>query len=341
MTSKLESLKMKTKFLIGLLVFGIVLISGCTEKECKINDDCLAKTCFTGKCKENKCVLSSVSDCCGNEKCEVGEIYPECVTDCPDCDDINDCTDDSYDYHEQECVNKAILDKVCCGNGLCEIGETYESCTRDCPDCNDDNECTKDSYDYHKQECVNEVIIPCCGNEICDEDAETYSNCQTDCPKCDDDDNLTADSFNYKTQECENTELLIKKDLGDYKYVESMYGGDAAEVELYSEEGEQIGIIKCGLAVYKNSADQGQMAIVCPYDNRQDVTNSLEGMSIDMGFVSEEYKGEKVYLVDKEIIVWTNNAYILASGTEPGSSGVPPAEVIIDAYLKKYPNDLG
>ncbi len=193
---------MKKIILIGLLVI-IVLISGCAEKECKNSEDCLSKTCYTTKCKNNECVYISISDCCGNEICEVGETYPECAVDCPNCDDNSECTTDSFDYHEQECVNAAIPNVVCCGNSVCELSETYESCTRDCPNCDDTNDCTTDSYDHHKQECVNEAIIPCCGNEICDEGVETYSSCSLDCPNCDDNNKMTGDSFNYAAQKCE------------------------------------------------------------------------------------------------------------------------------------------
>jgi hypothetical protein len=189
---------------IILVLILLVFVIGCVEKECETNEDCPTKTCFIAKCKENNCVLSPISDCCGNEICEVGEIYPECVVDCPNCDDKNDCTVDEYDYHKQECVNTIVPNVICCGNSLCETGETYSNCARDCPNCEDDNKCTKDKYDYHEQRCVNEVTIPCCGNEICDKDFETYSICPVDCPNCDDNGKFTTDSFNYETQECEN-----------------------------------------------------------------------------------------------------------------------------------------
>ena len=200
---------MKRGMIIGIVVVVIVLIIVgiffiFQEKECKTDSDCLTKDCFTVQCKSNNCVYSPIPDCCGNEICEVSESYLECVADCPDCDDINNCTLDSYDYHEQKCVNKPILDVVCCGNSICELEETYETCVRDCPNCNDENECTEDSYDYHKQNCTNELIIPCCGNNICDEDAETDLDCLIDCPDCEDDNKLTTDSFNYQTQKCEN-----------------------------------------------------------------------------------------------------------------------------------------
>lgn len=195
---------MKKEFVVLiLLLVSILLISGCAEKECEIDADCLARTCFTVQCMDNKCVYSPVTNCCGNEICEAGETYPECAADCPNCDDANECTKDSYDYHERKCVNIIIPNIICCGNTICETGETYNNCAQDCPDCNDDNECTKDNYDYHEQKCVNELIIPCCGNDICDKDAETYSNCPTDCPNCNDGNRLTGDSFNYATQKCE------------------------------------------------------------------------------------------------------------------------------------------
>ncbi|MBU2496534.1 MAG: DUF1080 domain-containing protein [Nanoarchaeota archaeon] len=193
--------------IIGIVVVLVIIgifVSMYVRRECETATDCLTKTCFIAECSNNKCVYSPIADCCGNDRCEVGETYKDCVIDCPNCDDKNNCTIDEYDYHEQKCVNKPILDVICCGNGICEIGEDYENCTRDCPNCDNNNNCTSDSYDYHEQKCINELIIPCCGSGICDEGAETYLNCSIDCPNCDDDNKLTTDSFNYATQECEN-----------------------------------------------------------------------------------------------------------------------------------------
>lgn len=160
--------------------------------------------CGSRTCKSGVCQTEYIANCCGNKICEVGETYTTCPVDCPNCDDANKCTIDNYDYHEQRCVNTPMLDVICCGNGACETGETYQNCARDCANCGDDNECTKDSYDYHEQKCINEVIIPCCGNGICDEGVEEYSICPADCPNCDDNNKLTADSFNYTAQKCEN-----------------------------------------------------------------------------------------------------------------------------------------
>ena len=128
---------MKSKHLslaiLVLTIVGIIFISGCiqqVEKECETGSDCPTKTCFTPQCTDNKCVYSSIDNCCGNGRCEVGETYLECAADCPDCDDEDDCTADSYDYQGQECVNEVIT--PCCGNGECETGETYEECAGDC-----------------------------------------------------------------------------------------------------------------------------------------------------------------------------------------------------------------
>lgn len=202
---------------MSLLVLTII-ISGCTNKACEIDTDCISSnTCEQSKCINNKCEYSIINDCCGNDVCEFSESYTSCATDCPNCDDSNKCTADSYDYHKEKCVNKLNFDETCCGNTRCEAEEDYSTCVLDCPDCNDDNICTDDSFNYRKQECNNEMIIPCCGNGICDEGAETFSNCVSDCPNCDDDDKLTKDSFNYETQICENIlEYYLIEDFEQY-----------------------------------------------------------------------------------------------------------------------------
>lgn len=202
---------MKTQILI--VIIGIVIIAGVAvvfwyipshtcPASCDDAQSCTQDTC--SKVTNYKCSYSIIPDCCGNKICETNEKYENCPADCPNCDDNDTCTKDSFDYYNQKCSNAPILETVCCGNTACEPGETYQTCARDCPNCDDDNKCTKDSYDYHKQKCLNEVIIPCCGNGICDKGAEAYSNCPTDCPNCDDKDKLTTDSFNYTTQKCEN-----------------------------------------------------------------------------------------------------------------------------------------
>ncbi|MFC1627449.1 hypothetical protein ACFL18_02775, partial [Patescibacteria group bacterium] len=155
-----KGLKTKKSVIYLLLLFVLIIVVyavfiAITYRNC-------SKT--TPKvCEINKCDFSLVGfnllsikkhDCCGNETCEIGEAYPECI-DCPNCDDANICTVDSYDYFdEHKCINKPILDVACCGNALCEEGyETNSDCSKDCPNCDDDSRLTVDSFNYETQKC--------------------------------------------------------------------------------------------------------------------------------------------------------------------------------------------
>jgi hypothetical protein len=90
--------------ILALAVVGVVLISGCAKKGCKTVSDCEDKTCFTTvECEDNTCVYSPIADCCGNDICESGESYSECSADCPNCDDNDGLTADSFNYETQEC----------------------------------------------------------------------------------------------------------------------------------------------------------------------------------------------------------------------------------------------
>jgi len=99
----------KLFFIIPLLVLISIIIflfsTGFFQKECEIASDCANKACFTADCKDNNCTYSAISDCCGNEICEVGENYSKCVADCPNCDDGNSLTMDSFNYETQKCEN--------------------------------------------------------------------------------------------------------------------------------------------------------------------------------------------------------------------------------------------
>jgi hypothetical protein len=102
--------------ILVLAVFGTVLISGCVQQgvECEVKEDCPDKACFAKECASNNC------------------FYSQAIP-CPECDDNDECTDDSFDYGKQACVNKGIF--PCCGNGNCEsyYEETYLTCPQDCP----------------------------------------------------------------------------------------------------------------------------------------------------------------------------------------------------------------
>ena len=134
--------------------------------------------------------------------------------------------------------------------------------------------------------------------------------------------------------------LLIEKDIGDYEYIESAYGNaKESQAPLYSEEGEQIGVVKCCVSGYYRNEEPGGMALVCPFDNREDIENSLKWLSAREELSLKEYKGQKVY-GDENAVVWTHKNFILATGFDPNAN-IPFPDDIADAYLKKYPNDLG
>ena len=138
------------------------------------------------------------------------------------------------------------------------------------------------------------------------------------------------------------SKLLIEKDIGNYEYVESAYGHEDHQVPLYSDDGEEIGIVKCCIATYENPDGTGGGGIVCPFENRKDLENSFYGLVNGGGIIlREDYNGEKVYRgsePEPDVIVWTSNEYIIATGGGPGEGHL--AGDVADAYFDKYPNDL-
>jgi hypothetical protein len=135
------------------------------------------------------------------------------------------------------------------------------------------------------------------------------------------------------------SKLLIEKDIGDNEYIKSEYGVEKhAQVPVHSEDGENIGTVKCCMADYSTG-----MVMVCPFDNKENVRNSLRwilaGGEVE-SFSLEEYKEEKVINIDDEgILVWTNNANLIASGGKP-EAGNKFVEDLVDAYFKKYKSDF-
>ncbi len=136
------------------------------------------------------------------------------------------------------------------------------------------------------------------------------------------------------------SKLLIEKDIGDNEYIKSEYGVEKhAQVPVHSEDGENIGTVKCCLADYSTG-----MVLVCPFDSKKDVRNSLRWIlagGIDEGpFSLEEYKGDKIINIGAGgILVWTKNANLIASGGKP-EAGNKFVEVLVDAYFKKYKSDF-
>ena len=135
------------------------------------------------------------------------------------------------------------------------------------------------------------------------------------------------------------SKLLLEKDIKDNEYIKSSYGGDEhSQVPVYSEEGKNIGTIKCCAADYSTG-----MVMVCPFDNEEEVRNSLIWV-LGRGEVGSysfgEYEGENVIdISDGEVLAWINKDYLIASGGKPESNNKFVGE-LTDAYLKRYSSDL-
>ena len=136
------------------------------------------------------------------------------------------------------------------------------------------------------------------------------------------------------------SELLIEKNIGDYKYNQTLYGFKEAQVPVYSEDGEQKEIVKCCAAQYLSQEGGENMGMVCPFDNKKDVENSINWLLIkNTRLTLGEYKGEKVLNDQDKVVAWTSNNYIVATGAK-GEGIILVEEDIAGAYLDKYPNDL-
>ncbi len=144
------------------------------------------------------------------------------------------------------------------------------------------------------------------------------------------------------------SKLLIEKNIGEYEYEKSLYGEgghikEQTQAPLYSEDGEHIGTIKCCAAVYKDEEDVEHGVLFCPYDNKEDVTNSVKWLiAKERNIIFKEYGDEKVFGDNNgQIVAWINNAYLIAVGVGPlNERHLPLPEDIADAYLKKYPSEL-
>lgn len=85
------------------LILCLMLLSGCKEKECKLNSDCEQKECFTTTCKDNECVNRPIPNCCGNMMCEEGESWCSCKKDC---------------VKENPCEGKIVLEELSSGKKI-------------------------------------------------------------------------------------------------------------------------------------------------------------------------------------------------------------------------------
>jgi len=139
------------------------------------------------------------------------------------------------------------------------------------------------------------------------------------------------------------SKLLLEHNIGEYKYAKSVHGEDEhTKAPLFSEDGEHLDTIKCCAAIYKDKEDTEHGVLFCPYDSKEDVTNSVKWLiAKERDIVFKEYENEKVFGDDKgQIVAWINNAYLIAVGVGPAEKNIPLPEDIANAYLKKYSSEF-
>jgi len=114
------------KSIIIILIFVILLTSGC--KECKLSSDCdsnvreefkgYSTECLDVTCVNNKCDINVISSCCGNEKCETnaGENKCLCEKDCDKCSGKGKIQIDSKTYDTE------YLEYLCNKDNDCILG---------------------------------------------------------------------------------------------------------------------------------------------------------------------------------------------------------------------------
>jgi hypothetical protein len=113
------------------------------------------------------------------------------------------------------------------------------------------------------------------------------------------------------------SDLLIEKNIGDQNYNQTLYGFKEAQVPVYSGDGEQKDIVKCCAAQYLSQEGRENMGMVCPFNNREDVQNTLNWILIkNTRLTLGVYKGEKVLNDQDKVVAWTSNTYIVATGAQ-------------------------
>lgn len=156
----------------------------CTGKQCGSNG-CggVCGNCGQGKActDEGQCV--TVGAICGNAKCEAGESYSTCPSDCeaptPVCGNGKCEAGESTATCKADCPGSGPV----CGNGNCESGESTANCKVDCPTsgpvCGNSKCETGEDSGNCPADCG--LPTPVCGDGTC-EPPEDSASCEIDCP---------------------------------------------------------------------------------------------------------------------------------------------------------------
>ncbi|MFH1327102.1 MAG: hypothetical protein ABIH59_03175 [archaeon] len=268
------------------------------------------------------------------EECGFGKCAPE-----PECEDKTrkcggECTPCSEDDEDEEIFYSCSgcdLENKCYTYGFRKAGNY-------CSDANDnfvsqleDNGICENNFECKTNLCINGN---CVSSNVWNKFLGWFRN-------------VFGGGEDEEVKDC--SKLLIEKDIGDWEYLQSIYGSTKeSQVPVYAEDGTYLDTMKCCMAGYANKEKRNEekAVLVCPYDDRQDLENSLYWIlaneqnlrleNIDL----VEYKGQTMYGDAESVaIIWTSDNYLVGSGGSP-SVGTPFSVQISDAYLKKYQSDL-
>jgi hypothetical protein len=174
--------------------------------------------CTTDACNEasDSCTFTPDDGACDNGEFCDGEETCNPSTGCEDglevsCGDGVDCTIDSCDEAEDECVHAP--DHVSCSDGAYCDGDEVCDAVLDCqegtaPDCDDEVGCTIDGCDETADACTNTPNDASCGDGLACNGIETCDveeDCQDGTPiDCDDGVACTVDSCDEEFDNCDN-----------------------------------------------------------------------------------------------------------------------------------------
>jgi hypothetical protein len=122
-----------------------------------------------------------------------------------DCNDNNECTEDSCNPANGQCSNAPVADDTACEGGTCQTGVCEPTDLCEGVDCNDNNECTTDACDPGDGSCSNTPVTDdtACEGGTCQAGACVPSDlCQG--VNCSDNNECTSDLCNPANGQCSN-----------------------------------------------------------------------------------------------------------------------------------------
>jgi fibro-slime domain-containing protein len=136
------------------------------------------------------------------------------------CDDENQCTNDTCDINNGQCLHTLLSSIPCDDGNPCTLNDICNNgqCIGRLRDCNDNNECTDDICDTNTGRCrnINDNTNTCSDNNLCTINDQCNSgSCFGTLINCRDGNICTNDTCNPRTGMCENINNMIPCDDGN------------------------------------------------------------------------------------------------------------------------------